>query len=909
MQFLPLSMKRHAPAAHASPLEGAKSAVSFTPAFVAAVVAFVVAGTFFVDRAANAGVIGDIMALVLAYIFQMIAMGLGQLLLIVINGLIWVYQYNGFVTAAPVANGWTIVRDVTNMFFILVLLVIAFGTILGVQNYSYKNNNALTRLLIMAVVVNFSRTICGLLIDFAQVVMLTFVYGFKEAAGGNFATALSLTQMMQAREITESESASGGSGEGVTAWNIALAMLLAAIMVGIALCIVILMTITVAIRIVYLWLLVVISPLAFFLKAVPGGAASGYYAMWWKMFTSQVIVGPVMAFFLWLALVSVSSNTLATDGFPRAAGTGAGAETVSGPISQAFTDTAIESFIISICLMFGGLQLAKQISSESAGAAPGLAKKAAGMAMRGGKAIGRGVGRTANTIADRTGVKEGGLALATRMGSTRAGQALGDYRNKKASAGADSAKWMGALSTDERSAITRSRLPNALLSDEAKGRRKEALKLNLDDMTKGTKTPAERAEFQRQRGELQDLGSKLNDKSVAKSLDSLDKKRPDLILDPSAKPDVQSKQREKLKKVAGNLSAKDIEEMSGAAFTPEVLANMKPSTLLSSRDALEAKLGDMPVETQGKMKGLLSALNEKETELEGRKDANGQRVFGDKALRQELSKFADGDQGLGQFRQQAFSNLTADDQFDVAGRMKLDDLKKIPAEALSGALVAAAAAGGAGGGSLKPSIDKLAAAIEQQPQAIAQMQQQNRDSLRDALVSSKADAPVAILAAGGNIQQAFGGDSKKMEKYFSENKDGAKLVAGYAGESAYAESGGVNPLSMQVVMKLDGSDVHAMGSAGNPSAKGIIDAASAIKGADPSAFKDMAEAQIKEMKSKATEMLSKIESMGSMKSAAGMSFQGDDVVKRVAGAVDRASQGTREHIDKKVKRPRGRRGG
>src|SRR5688572_16403838 len=147
----------HTPAA-AAVLDG-RSSQAVRAALVAAAGFIVVGGIFLVTRPAHAG-IGDIFLLGIAWIFQVFTGWVGNLLPIIVGALIWVAQYNGFVTSAPVANGWGIVRDVTNMFFILVLLVIAFGTILGVDAYSYRNK-MLSRLLIMAVVVNFSRTICG----------------------------------------------------------------------------------------------------------------------------------------------------------------------------------------------------------------------------------------------------------------------------------------------------------------------------------------------------------------------------------------------------------------------------------------------------------------------------------------------------------------------------------------------------------------------------------------------------------------------------------------------------------------------------------------------------------------------------------------------------------------------------
>jgi len=93
--------------------------------------------------------------------------------------------YSSFINEPVVTYGWTIVRDLCNMFFILILLVIAFAAILRIESYQWKKT--LPKLIIMAVLINFSKTLCGLAIDFAQVIMLTFLNGVN--GGANFLTA------------------------------------------------------------------------------------------------------------------------------------------------------------------------------------------------------------------------------------------------------------------------------------------------------------------------------------------------------------------------------------------------------------------------------------------------------------------------------------------------------------------------------------------------------------------------------------------------------------------------------------------------------------------------------------------------------------------------------------------------
>lgn len=296
----------------------------------------------------------------------------GKLLLVCVSVLIDIAQYNGFVSAPAVANGWVIVRDLTNMFFILVLLVLAFGTMLGVDEYSYKNK-MFSRLLIMAVVINFSRTIAGLFIDLSQVIMLTFVNGFAAAAGGNFTQALQIDKLMNINQDAPGD---------VDTFSAVGALFLALVMVTISLIVVLVMAIALVMRIVLLWLLVVMSPLAFFMKAVPGGKASAYYAQWWDEFTKNLLTGPVLAFFLWLALVTVATGDITVASSDSGANCGVGA---------ACSSANIQAFLIGIGMLMGGLYFAEKIGGVGAG----VAGKARGKITDFGKAAASFAARTA----------------------------------------------------------------------------------------------------------------------------------------------------------------------------------------------------------------------------------------------------------------------------------------------------------------------------------------------------------------------------------------------------------------------------------------------------------------------------------------------------------------------------------
>jgi hypothetical protein len=311
---------------------------------------FVAAGTLLAGSQAHAGAIsavGSAVAELLSWIIYPIVALIGFLISKVLWIFIGVAQYNDFINAGPVTSGWAIVRDLCNMFFILILLIIAFATILRVEGYDIKK--MVPRVIIMAVLINFSKTICGLILDAAGLIMNTFVAAFKDQLAGGFLTLLGVDKIMQIQ--TNSNSATIG-GEAFGSAETIVAILLALCVSVVALVVIIVLLSVLIMRTVMIWIYVVLSPLAYLLATFPQGKK--YSEQWWKEFTNYVIVGPILAFFIWLSLTSISVSSDIT----RLA-LNQGAE--PNDIKNAFTngDTIIR-FIIGIGMLLGGLIITQQ---------------------------------------------------------------------------------------------------------------------------------------------------------------------------------------------------------------------------------------------------------------------------------------------------------------------------------------------------------------------------------------------------------------------------------------------------------------------------------------------------------------------------------------------------------------------
>ena len=398
--------------------------------FSALTVVLVAALFFLLVKPVRAGLIADVSLIGYGTIVYVCVSVLGQLLLVVIDVMVSIAQYNNFINVDPVKMGWLIVRDICNMFFVLILLIIAFATILHIPGYSIKQ--LFKRVIIFAILINFSKMICGLLIDFSQVIMLTFVNAFKDIGGGNMSMLLGVDQLLSIR------SSDLQNREDVTYWSTMGALSLAWLYVVIMLVVMVALLATLVYRVVMLWIYIILSPLAYLASIVP--FMSGLSKNWWQQFSHQLFTGPLLAFFIWLSLATLGqfkdNQTFVTDmGFD----TPKGQEQLTAPsigITEVGTKNHVLRFVISIGLLIGGLVVSKSFGGSAAGAisqvvgraqsgAGWLKRKSFGLAKRGAAATGRATWSGAK-LAGRGGIslaKGVDYAASKRLAESRAQRA------------------------------------------------------------------------------------------------------------------------------------------------------------------------------------------------------------------------------------------------------------------------------------------------------------------------------------------------------------------------------------------------------------------------------------------------------------------------------------------------------
>ena len=334
---------------------------------------------------------GNFATWLISGIAQVFVSVLGWILSFVIGILVYIAQYNKFIDSNVVVVGWVIIRDICNMFFVIVLLIIAFATILKLENYSYKK--WLPKLILMAILINFSKMICGLMIDAAQIIMLTFVNAFKDIGGGNMVNLLGIQDWQSLKGIEE-----------VSSWEITAAYVLSVIYAAVALIVVVAMLAMLVMRIIMLWIYVVLSPLAYLMSAFPGG--SKYASSWWSEFTKNLIVGPVLAFFIWLSFTSLANfqtNSLEIAGTPDNRDQ-ISCELDTNGVCKYGTSDILLKFIIAIGMLLGGLKITSEIGGEAAKVAGKVAESGKKVAYSTGKWMGRQLGDARDIASEKLGV-------------------------------------------------------------------------------------------------------------------------------------------------------------------------------------------------------------------------------------------------------------------------------------------------------------------------------------------------------------------------------------------------------------------------------------------------------------------------------------------------------------------------
>ena len=269
------------------------------------------------------------------------------------------------------ATGWTLVRNLTNMGFVISFAFIGLATALRIKEYQAQK--ILLPLILMALLVNFTPVILGVIVD-ASNILMNFLLG--EVVSLQFIADMWRTQgnivLEQLRALI---------GDTINYQPLAATIALI-IFAGTTSFIIALYALLFLFRYVAIWILVILSPLAFFSYVLP--ATRKIWQQWWNQFLQWCFIGVTMAFFLYLGnhLLAAATEGEITGILPSS-------EEAGGLI-----ETLLPYGMVIVLLIYG---LLMSLSTSAVGASYAIkgAKKGGKAALKAGATVGKRVGRRA----------------------------------------------------------------------------------------------------------------------------------------------------------------------------------------------------------------------------------------------------------------------------------------------------------------------------------------------------------------------------------------------------------------------------------------------------------------------------------------------------------------------------------
>lgn len=317
-----------------------------------------------------------------AYLLLFVASWILWVAAILFNGVInYTLNMANVVNDIPiVALGWSTFRDIANICFIFIVLYIGISMIVG--NGGFGSKQTLIKVIIGAMLINFSLFFTQVAIDASNIFALQFyhkIINTSQASGGKadsydagisagFARALGLQSIMG---IGIGADSTGGGNTGPTVVSISSKLGLNAknlIIVGVGGTILTLITafvffagaIMLLIRTVVLIFLMIFSPIGFLGSVLP--ELGKYTGDWKKKLTENLLFAPA-----YMAMLYLVMSMVGTGGTSKFSGvTGADGKKIQSTFVDMFAGEdrmigSLMSFFILIALMVGCLIIAKNI--------------------------------------------------------------------------------------------------------------------------------------------------------------------------------------------------------------------------------------------------------------------------------------------------------------------------------------------------------------------------------------------------------------------------------------------------------------------------------------------------------------------------------------------------------------------
>lgn len=339
------------------------------------------------------------------------------------------------IVKVPLENGWGVLRDIANIAIIGSFVFVAIATILNVEDYGVKRFVA--RIIIVAILINFSMLFTKLAIDVSHLIAKPFADAIAaqdapsasqslpttlnnpRGAAGVFLKAMGLKTVWDTKEPLERLGQDFGNSAiavHVVSTTILFTLFAIVLLYGSFL----LLT-----RLVALILLIFLSALAVGSYAVP--RLNSWWEMWFNKFMENIFFAPILMMFLWISLQVTQQLGAQAQG---SLGAIAGSKITPGTVGALFT------YFLILAMFTFSLYAAKKMSVMGSNALPdwqsaakwatfGAASNLTGVV--GVNTLGRGSNAAYKRWGDRLAEKSdkggpGGFAARLGLGVLRAGR-------------------------------------------------------------------------------------------------------------------------------------------------------------------------------------------------------------------------------------------------------------------------------------------------------------------------------------------------------------------------------------------------------------------------------------------------------------------------------------------------------
>jgi hypothetical protein len=314
--------------------------------------------------------------------------------------------------------GWGIFRDLANLGFVFGIILIAIATILRMR--SYQAQSILWKLIVAALIVNFSLVICGAILKVSDVFSNFFLQSITQnqnIADRNNpnqvsgAVALKITDNTQFASIISSDSGVGKitldntKDQSSVQFSSIISTFIQIIMAVFISFVLLVLAVMFLLRYFNLAFLMILVPGVWLLWIFP--VAYRYWREWWQHFIRWTFFAPLMLLFIYLAVKAMELSRISF-------------ETMSTEISDSGGGggvTGFSSIMLSLmggAILIGGLKVSQKMGMAGSSFILKQATKARGWAQA--KAT-RGAARVANRVAKPV-LQGAGRGLATFAGKT-----------------------------------------------------------------------------------------------------------------------------------------------------------------------------------------------------------------------------------------------------------------------------------------------------------------------------------------------------------------------------------------------------------------------------------------------------------------------------------------------------------